>query len=319
MAVGLFAVVCSCVLLCSVTVQASCIVDGVPVACNPPEQTNIAAGVSPIASNTCGESAPERVCFRAGSVAGYAGECGVCDSRNASLAHPASLMTDPDPLTYWQSQTFRSVQNPNSVVITLSFNKTYAVSSVAVLFQSARPESFAILVSADRGSTFTPLHYFSRSCNATYGIAESAANSHAVAEGALCTADGAQPIPLAGGRAVYNTASYGRGAVLATDIRLRLDRLNTFGDEQTWDPKVLDSYFYAISNVEVSASCYCNGHASSCSTGAAGVECNCTHNTAGQDCQHCLSTHNDQPWSRATEERASQCVGELAPPLLMRT
>ena len=314
MARGLLSVLCCCVLICFSTVQASCVADGVPIACNPTRQSNIAAGVSPIASNTCGESAAERVCFRGGSAAGYTGECGVCDSRNTSLAHPASLITDshsPDSPTYWQSQTFRFVQHPNSVTITLSFNKTYAVSSIAVLFHSARPESFALLVSSDKASSFTPLHFFSRSCSATYGIAESAANTPAATGGTLCTSDGAGAVPLAGGRAVYSPSSYGRGAVLATDVRLRLDRLNTFGDEQTWDPEVLDSYFYAISNVEVIASCHCNGHASSCITGAGGVEqCNCTHNTAGWDCDRCLTSHNDQPWSRATAESARQCVGK---------
>ena len=37
----------------------------------------------------------------------------------------------------------------------------------------------------------------------------------------------------------------------ATDIRITLDRLNTFGDEVFGDPKVLKSYFYAISDFAV--------------------------------------------------------------------
>jgi len=39
--------------------------------------------------------------------------------------------------------------------------------------------------------------------------------------------------------------------VTATDIRITLDRLNTFGDEVFGDPKVLKSYFYAISDFAV--------------------------------------------------------------------
>ena len=39
--------------------------------------------------------------------------------------------------------------------------------------------------------------------------------------------------------------------VTATDLLISLDRLNTFGDEFFKDPKVLQSYFYAISDFSV--------------------------------------------------------------------
>jgi len=39
--------------------------------------------------------------------------------------------------------------------------------------------------------------------------------------------------------------------VTATDIRVSLNRLNTFGDEVFNDPKVLKSYYYAISDFAV--------------------------------------------------------------------
>jgi hypothetical protein len=41
--------------------------------------------------------------------------------------------------------------------------------------------------------------------------------------------------------------------VTATDIRITLDRLNTFGDEVFGDQQVLRSYFYAISDFAVGA------------------------------------------------------------------
>lgn len=52
--------------------------------------------------------------------------------------------------------------------------------------------------------------------------------------------------------------------VTATDIRISLDRLNTFGDEVFGDPQVLKSYFYAIADVAVGARCKCNGHSDKC-------------------------------------------------------
>lgn len=41
--------------------------------------------------------------------------------------------------------------------------------------------------------------------------------------------------------------------VTATDIRIVLTRMNTFGDEVFGDPRVLKSYFYAISDLAVGA------------------------------------------------------------------
>lgn len=41
--------------------------------------------------------------------------------------------------------------------------------------------------------------------------------------------------------------------VTATDVRITLDRLNTFGDEVFGDPQVLKSYFYAIADFAVGA------------------------------------------------------------------
>jgi len=41
--------------------------------------------------------------------------------------------------------------------------------------------------------------------------------------------------------------------VTATDIRITLNRLNTFGDEVFGDAQVLRSYFYAISEFAVGA------------------------------------------------------------------
>ena len=303
---------CSCWAVFSLTAAESCVEGGVAVACNPPVQRNIAVGIAPVASNTCGQDGPERVCYRAGSGAGYAGQCTVCDAGD----HPAALATDPhteESLTYWQSQTYRSVQHPNTVTLTISLNKTYSVNSVSVLFQSARPESFSLSLSNDNGGSFTPLHYFSRSCNSTYGVAETTPGSpqQSDAAGALCSSDGAQLVPLSGGRSVYSVASYGQDSVLATDLRLELDRLNTFGDEGSWDTEVLDSYYYAITDIAISGRCHCNGHAGSCvRVVGGGLECNCTHNTAGEDCQRCLPSHNDRPWSPAVEGDARECVGK---------
>lgn len=99
----------------------------------------------------------------------------------------------------------------------------------------------------------------------------------------------------------------------ATEIRVSLNRLNTFGDEVFGDPKVLRSYYYAISDLAVGGRCLCNGHSSECvkSTGA-GEErlvCRCEHHTAGPDCDQCEPFYNDRQWMRATADNANECKG----------
>ena len=80
--------------------------------------------------------------------------------------------------------------------------------------------------------------------------------------------------PLSGGEIVFATlegrpsnAQFEQSAILqefvtATDIRITLVRLNTFGDEIFRGTKVLQSYYYAISDLVVGGKIKCNGHAS---------------------------------------------------------
>ncbi|CAH2254547.1 jg25249, partial [Pararge aegeria aegeria] len=90
--------------------------------------------------------------------------------------------------------------------------------------------------------------------------------------------------------------------VTATDLRISLDRFNTFGDEIFQDTHVLQSYWYAIADVAVGARCKCNGHAAKCDT-----KCRCEHNTEGSECERCLDYYNDAPWGRASHTNVHEC------------
>ena len=79
----------------------------------------------------------------------------------------------------------------------------------------------------------------------------------------LCTDEFSDIAPLSGGSVAFSTLEGRPNAyyfeenqvlkewVTATDIRITLNRLNTFGDEFFGDPKVLQSYYYAISDISV--------------------------------------------------------------------
>ncbi|KAH8356576.1 hypothetical protein KR200_006625, partial [Drosophila serrata] len=65
---------------------------------------------------------------------------------------------------------------------------------------------------------------------------------------------------------------------------------------------------YAVSDFTVGGRCKCNGHASKCSPDANGqLSCECSHNTAGRDCERCKLFHFDRPWARATAKETNQC------------
>ena len=307
-----------------------CEVGSLPAACYPPAEANLVAGLAPVASNTCGQDGPERVCHQVGAGGSVAGTCEFCDASVQELAHPPQLMTDPHPpldsgsATFWQSQSFSFVQYPNTVLVTFPLNKTFEITRIAITFQSGRPESYAIYKSDDYGASFTPFQYYSLSCNATYGVNEGTSLAPGEEAVPLCTSLEARLTPLSGGEAVFQPLQHRPSAesfasnaqlqewVRATHLQLRLNRLNTFGDAiLTSDPKVLDSYYYAISNVEVSGQCFCNGHASTCSENSAGeLVCDCEHNTAGPDCGQCQEFYQDRPWAPASPDSPAACARE---------
>jgi hypothetical protein len=80
---------------------------------------------------------------------------------------------------------------------------------------------------------------------------------------ALCSDEFSDIAPLSGASVAFSTLEGRPSAydfegseelkdwVTATDIRLTLNRLNTFGDDIFGDPKVLRSYFYAISDISI--------------------------------------------------------------------
>ncbi|KAI4893038.1 hypothetical protein NFI96_020157, partial [Prochilodus magdalenae] len=249
---------------------------------------------------------------------------------NHNATYLTDFHTDEEP-TWWQSQSmFYGVQSPNSVNLTLHLGKAFEITYVRLKFYTSRPESFAIYKRTDEKAPWQPYQYYSASCRKTYkrdskGFIRPGEEERT----ALCTDEFSDISPLTGGNVAFSTlegrpSAYNfdqslalqcshdaalREWVTATDLLISLNRLNTFGDEFFKDPKVLRSYFYAISDFSVGGRCKCNGHASECMPKEDGrLECVCEHHTAGTDCQRCAPFFQDRPWARATADSANQCV-----------
>ncbi|XP_039963355.1 laminin subunit gamma-1 [Bactrocera neohumeralis] len=288
-----------------------------------PEFINAAYQLQIEATNTCGENGDNHFCIQ--TMNPYHKNCEICRYEDH---HPAFLtdLHDPQNPTWWQSETmYEGIQHPNHVNLTLHLGKSYDITYVRILFRSPRPESFTIYKRTSESSEWIPYQYYSADCRDTYSMTDSRAILKGEVEAhALCTSEYSDISPLRDGEIAFSTLE-GRPSgiifersselqewVTATDIRITLDRLNTFGDELFYDPQVLKSYFYAISDIAVGARCKCNGHASKCvaSTGMHGertLVCECRHNTDGPDCEKCLPLYNDIKWKRATSTEVNEC------------
>ncbi|KAI5734021.1 hypothetical protein M8J77_001566 [Diaphorina citri] len=308
---------------------------GQPERCIPPFE-NAAFSASVESTNTCGYQngvpQPTRFCVQSGTHV-TANTCDYCYEDT----HPVRYLTDlSNTTTWWQSTTmYDGVQWPNQVNITLKFGKTFDVTYVRLLFWSPRPESFAIYKKTYENSSWTPFQFYSASCQETYGLPDdNSGKANDSDTRVFCTSEYSDLSPLTGGAVPFatlegryraKTFSYNLNLqefVTATEIRITLDRLNTFYDELFLDPSVLRSYFYAIADISVGARCKCNGHASECpyvrqSDGSTRRVCRCEHNTAGPDCNECAPFYNDAPWRRASDD-ANECrvANELLPAFL---
>ncbi|XP_032799996.2 laminin subunit gamma-1-like [Petromyzon marinus] len=269
-------------------------------------------------------------------------QCQVCDARVPELSHGAELMTDlggeggeggEGGDTWWQSPTMLhgTGQEGHPTTLTLQLGKAFELSYVRLRFVSSRPESVALFKRPHVASVaWQPLHYFSASCAATYGIKPATATAGYDEEeeeedeeevpSALCTDQDSDISPLTGASVAFSTLEGRRGAqrfdrspalqewVTVTELRVSLDRLNTFGDELFGDPSVLRSYYYAVSQLDVGARCKCNGHGDSCVWRDRRLVCSCHHHTEGDDCERCAPTHHGRPWARATASNAHECL-----------
>lgn len=294
--------------------------EGAPARCMPKFE-NVAFNRSVAASNTCGSPA-EEYCTQMGTTR----SCHRCDASEPALSHGAGLLTDfhsSEENTWWQSQSmFYRVQHPNSVNLTLHLGKAFEITYIRLKFYTSRPESFSIYKRTEQDGPWLPYQYYSSTCRKTYGKdLKTFIRPGDDEQTALCTDEFSDISPLTGGNVAFSTLegrpsayNYDQSLVLqewvtATDLLISLDRLNTFGDELFKEPKVLRSYFYAISDLSVGGRCKCNGHASECSEGEDGrLACVCQHSTAGEDCQRCQAFYQDRPWARATWDSANECL-----------
>ncbi|XP_018088137.1 netrin-G2 isoform X13 [Xenopus laevis] len=269
---------------------------------------------------TCGDP-PERFCTHENPYL-----CSdECDASNSDLAHPPSLMFDKEEeglATYWQSVTWRRYPEPLVANITLSWNKSIELTDdIVVTFEYGRPTAMMLEKSLDYGRTWHPYQYYADDCMEAFGMPSrkvrdlTASNANRV----VCTEEYSR---WAGSKKeknvrfevrdrfsifagpdlrkmenLYTRMESAKGLkdfFTLTDLRLRLLRPALGGTYVQREN--LYKYFYAISNFEVIARCKCNLHANACNFRDGALQCECEHNTTGQDCGRCKKNFRSKSW-----------------------
>ncbi|XP_075938650.1 netrin-G2-like [Anarhichas minor] len=248
-----------------------------------------------------------------------------CDASSPDLSHPPQLMGDRERgglITYWQTVTWSRYPEPLLANITLSWNKSLeVVDDIVVTFEYGRPTGMVLEKSMDKGVTWQPYQFYADDCLEVFGMVPKRVSDLAPSNltRVICTEQysrwvGAKEEKMmvfevrarfgvfAGPKLINMDALYTRMETTKglrdffsfTNLRLRLLRPALGGTYVQRDN--LLKYFYAISNIDVPARCKCNLHASQCLLRDATLQCDCDHNTSGQDCQLCGPGFKSRSW-----------------------
>uniref|UniRef100_H3BF56 Netrin-G2 n=1 Tax=Latimeria chalumnae TaxID=7897 RepID=H3BF56_LATCH len=269
---------------------------------------------------TCGDP-PERFCTHENPYL-----CSdECDASNPDLAHPPKLMQDDEKYgrpTYWQSITWSRYPEPLLANITMSWNKSIELTdNILITFEYGRPTIMMLEKSLDYGRTWHPYQYYADDCMEAFGMPAKNVQDLSIttANRIICTEQYSRWVgskneknvsfevrdrfAIFAGRDLKNMENlYTRMESMkglkdfftVTDLRIRLLRPALGGTYVQRDN--LFKYFYAISNIEVTARCKCNLHAKECNFKDGGLQCECEHNTTGSDCGKCKKNFRAKSW-----------------------
>ncbi|XP_053102816.1 laminin subunit beta-3 isoform X2 [Hemicordylus capensis] len=247
-------------------------------------------------------------------------KCCRCDSRvpRAFNSHRVgNVLSSTGRMRWWQSQN-----DVKDVSLQLDLDRKFQLSAILLDFRSPLPNGLVIEHSTDFGKTWRVYQYLSTDCASSFpslprGLPQ---NWQDVRCQDLQTQH--RP-PQNGGKIEFNPIGLASGMTASqsqiinnlgqfTNLRVNfthLSRLPYHGDH-------IPNAFYALTEMQVQGSCFCNGHADRCaasdvSSGEPNAmvhgHCVCQHNTAGPNCEHCAAFYNDQPWRPGSDDNPNEC------------
>ncbi|NWV86892.1 LAMB4 protein, partial [Dasyornis broadbenti] len=285
------------------------------------------------ASSTCGMNSPQKYC-----IIGYLEaeeKCFLCDSRypynpytqhNSHMVENVITTFEPERKRKW----WQSENGIDHVSIRLDLETLFQFSHLILTFKTFRPAAMLVERSTDFGQTWKVFRYFAHDCAASFpNISSGPAKS---VGDVICDSRYSDIEPSTEGEVVLKALDpsfeienpyvpYIQDLITLTNLRINFTKLHTLGDallgRRHSDP--LEKYYYAIYEMVVRGSCFCNGHASQCDSvqnlrgdvfhqsGMVHGRCICHHNTEGLSCERCKDFYNDAPWKPAEGTQDNAC------------
>ncbi|XP_078587501.1 uncharacterized protein LOC144868761 isoform X3 [Branchiostoma floridae x Branchiostoma japonicum] len=246
----------------------------------------------------------------------------ICDASDPVLGHNASLMTDGNSSTWWQSTSLRQLMstgnglgNQAEVYITLDLGETYHPENITIhMGDTKRPGRLAIMKSAD-GRNFDPWLYLVTNGNSDcrrFGVANLQPEPDSP-ESVVC-----REYPQLGVEQLYNeriiVSLFEVPPSFSDEDLLRWQAVRHL-QLHFYDMDLVLGIFedqfhhYAVSEVSVMAGCECNGLGNGCeiSADSGQYECICSGNTQGPFCEECQPLYNQFPYQPGQPCRACNC------------
>lgn len=284
-------------------------------------------------SSTCGLDGPQTYC-----IIGYLEDeqkCFMCDSRQPYNRHnnPNShqienVITTFEPqrrMKWWQSES--GIQ---TVSIQLNLETLFQFSHLVLTFKSFRPSAMLVERSKDYGRTWKVFRYFAEDCTSSFPWVS--AELPDSVDDVVCDGRYSGPEPSTDGEVVLKAldpsfdianpyAPHIQELITMTNLRINFTSLFTLGDTLLGRRRrnTQNKYYYALYDMVVRGSCFCNGHASQCmpvdgtrgdifnEPGMVHGRCVCEHNTVGTNCERCQDFYNDAPWRPGGQNGPNIC------------
>lgn len=271
------------------------------------------------ASSTCGLTRPETYCTQYDE---RQMKCCKCDSRlphNYNSHRVENVASSSGPNHWWQSQN-----DVNPVSLQLDLDKRFQLQHIMMDFKGPMPAGMLIERSSDFGKTWQVYQYLAADCTSAFPrVRQGQPQSW---QDARCQSLPQRPNShLEGGKVQLNLMDLASGIPatqsqriqelgVITNLRVNFTRLAAV-PQRGYPPP---SAYYAVSQLRLQGSCFCNGHADRCAPqpGApAGPSatvkvhdvCVCQHNTAGPNCERCAPLYNNRPWRPADAQDPHEC------------
>ncbi|XP_014427659.2 laminin subunit beta-4 isoform X1 [Pelodiscus sinensis] len=284
-------------------------------------------------SSVCGLTGPQKYCI----ISYLEGEqkCFLCDSRypynpytqsNSHRIENVITTFEPDRKKKW----WQSENGIDHVSIRLDLETLFQFSHLILSFKTFRPAAMLVERSTDYGHSWKIFRYFAQNCAESFPTIPSGP-----AKGVgdiVCDSRYSDIEPSTEGEVVLKALDPSfeienpylpciQELITLTNLRINFTKLHTLGDtlfgRRQSDP--IEKYYYAVYEIVVRGSCFCNGHARQCSPvqklrgdvfhqpGMVHGRCVCQHNTEGVSCERCKEFYNDAPWMPAEGSQDNAC------------